>query len=104
MQYIDYQYSIQQSAQSIINNDLPLKFLLHRAKLVTNKKMYNSCEDHYYTGQHLALIMFNHQMQILPEILKERDIIPIAQPPIKNPYMTVVFWRNLLIKYSKMRK
>jgi hypothetical protein len=68
-----------------------LKFLLHRVKLVTYNKTYNSCEDHYYTGQHVALIVFNHQMQILPEILKEIYTIPLVQPPIKNPYMTTVF-------------
>ena len=54
------QYSIQQTAQSIINNDLSLKFLCHRAKLVTHNKTNSSCEDHYYTGQHVALILFNH--------------------------------------------
>jgi len=85
------QYSIQQMAQSIKNNDLSLKFLLHRAKLVAYNKIHNSCEDHYYTGQHVALILFNHQMQILPEILKEIYTIPIVQPPIKNPYMTIVY-------------
>ena len=63
------QYSIQQTAQSIINHDLSLKFLCHRAKLVAHNETYSSCEDHYYTGQHVALILSNHQMQILPEIL-----------------------------------
>lgn len=40
------QYSIQQTAQSIINIDLSLKFLCHRAKLITYNKIYISCEDH----------------------------------------------------------
>lgn len=54
------QHLIQKTAQSTINNHFSLMFLRHRAKSVTYDNAYNSCEDH--TGQHMALILFNHQM------------------------------------------